>query len=77
MDGTCLTPTFVALGVGDECIDNGVSVGRCIDSYCDVLGSDLCEPLLPLGASCSWWGQCLTDACEEDVCAENTACTSP
>ncbi len=75
----CISDSYEDLpdmAAGDTC--GGASftlVGSCKDSWCDLGGSDLCEPLKELGAGCVFAYECASEYCEAGACAELTMCS--
>ncbi len=76
---TCEMELDGPLSNGQPCFDDVdfMLLGRCTDGYCDVLGTDLCEPRKALGQPCQSADECLSRGCEMGVCAEPTFCTAP
>ena len=73
----CLEPSTTALALGDPCYDGAQFrlLGECIDGWCDILGSDVCEPLVPRGGACANETPCgVNGACVDGVCADDTTC---
>lgn len=77
---SCVAEPTTPLNEGDACYDevNGVSLGRCVDSFCDSLASNVCVPLRPLGQECGGAFECASGACAGTplVCVEDTFCTT-
>ena len=73
----CLAPATTALALGEGCYD-GTSfrlTGICTDGWCDILGSDVCEPFVERGGACSSGAQCGSGAaCIDDLCVDNDLC---
>ncbi|MFZ9889451.1 MAG: hypothetical protein ACO3JL_18305, partial [Myxococcota bacterium] len=78
-DGTdgCLAPSEEALAVGEDCYDDSQFrlLGQCSGGYCDLFGSNQCEPQKEDGASCQYAEECSSGACEGGVCGQSTVCT--
>ncbi len=74
--GVCDDPNDPKLSVGSACMDAAFnSLGACEQSWCDSLGSKLCEPFKPAGQSCQFGYECQQPlACEDGVCGEMTFC---
>ena len=76
VNGTCEEPNTSPLAEGDPCIDDAfVLLGECVDSYCDLFGSQVCEPLGALGEGCTSDSECESDSCDAGQCVENTLCS--
>lgn len=73
----CLAPSTTALALGDDCYDSASFrlTGVCTDGWCDILGSDVCEPLVARGGACTSGAQCGPGAaCLDGLCADNDLC---
>lgn len=78
-DMTCEAPVEVDLALGDPCFDGDTfaTLGTCIDSWCDSLGTNRCEARLPLDAACTSAAACDSGACIDGRCQEPTLCERP
>jgi hypothetical protein len=74
VSGQCEEPLTAPLQQGEVCIQDFVLLGECQDSWCDLFGSGLCEPLRDLGEGCGGDQECSTGACD-GVCVENDFCS--
>ena len=74
VDDLCAAPSNAPLAVGAVCSESFTLVGECEDGWCDVTGTDLCQPFHALGAECQFPYECETGVCAEGVCAEQTFC---
>ena len=45
-----------------------------MNSYCDMMGSNICEPLRAEGEACTFPYECTTGACDAGTCATNRMC---
>jgi len=71
---TCIAPSTAALSLGAACVDGSWHLlGECEDTWCDVLGSKLCEPLRDDAESCDAPEQCRSGRCES-VCKPLELC---
>jgi hypothetical protein len=73
----CVTDSTVPLGPGDACYRGTSLTGNCVDSYCDLFGDGNCHALKDNGQSCGAPGECVSGACESNLCAEYSTCTGP
>ncbi len=76
--GRCEALSEEALGIGDACYDSGTFtlLGDCADSWCDLFGSGVCEPLKADEEAC-WSGEeCLSGYCDPatSTCAVDETC---
>ena len=71
---TCQAPQTAELALGDECYANFSLLGDCVNSYCDMMGSNICEPLRAEGEACTFPYECTTGACDAGTCATNRMC---
>jgi hypothetical protein len=73
----CLAPSTTPLAHGVVCYDSNRFrlAGVCTDGWCDILGSDVCEPFVERGGACSSGEQCGPGgACLDGVCADSDLC---
>ena len=66
VDGVCEAEAVVGpVGVGEPCWDteNFRELGKCQDSYCDLLGDGTCLPFKENGETCEGINQCLSYGC--------------
>ena len=73
----CLAPSTTPLALGEACYDGAQFrlLGLCEAGWCDVLGSDVCEPLVARGGACTSGAPCGEGAaCVDSVCADNQTC---
>ena len=62
------------LSLGETCYDSSGLTGYCEDSWCDLFGSTICEPLKADGAACLGAYECIGGACENGICGLPTFC---
>lgn len=75
LDDLCHAEGTASLAVGETCIDdNFMLLGTCTDGYCDVIGSNACEPRVDLGEPCEEHAACSTGLCEDGVCVQEGFC---
>lgn len=75
MDDRCHADGSAALVLGAPCIDEHfVLLGTCTDGYCQIGGSDACEPRVGPGEACIEHPACTTGLCEEGACVEDGFC---
>ena len=67
-------PQTAELALGDECYANFSLLGDCVNSYCDMMGSNICEPMRAEGEACTFPYECTTGACDAGTCATNRMC---
>lgn len=73
--GTCIALSTDQLNLGEECIDDAWNLlGECVESYCDVLGTGLCEALKADGEACFSPEECTSGACD-GTCTPNELCS--
>jgi len=73
-DGVCEVPSFSPLALGDVCVESFTLLGECVGGFCDLLGSERCEPLRGDGERCEGGDQCVSGGCEGGVCGAVTFC---
>ncbi len=71
---TCVEPDFTPLQEGDTCAEGFTLIGECQDSYCDLTGSNQCEPLKGNGESCFFPEECASGECLEQACTAPSFC---
>jgi len=77
-NGTCQAPATSPLALGAPCMDAAYNLlGTCADSYCDVFGTRVCEPLRANGASCTSYEECASGACPGGACGPDPFCVAP
>jgi len=78
-NNTCYEAIYSPLSLGTPCYDaNKYSLlGSCVDSFCDIFGTNNCETMKEVGESCTGAEQCVSNQCEVGVCAEFSFCISP
>ena len=76
--GTCVARSDAPLAIGSPCIDASfLTLGECVDSWCDLFGSKNCEAKKADDSACSAAYECMSGACVEQSCTEPTMCVSP
>jgi hypothetical protein len=72
----CVAPSNESLAVGSPCYDSAQFrlLGTCDNGWCDILGSDRCEPHLAAGAACTSSEQCGPDVCVDGFCGPEQRC---
>ncbi|MBM4282611.1 MAG: hypothetical protein FJ137_18285 [Deltaproteobacteria bacterium] len=72
----CLPGETTPLAHGDPCYDVDVFrlLGECVDGWCDVIGTNRCEPRRADGAGCQTPEQCLSFGCVGGVCGVDDFC---
>ncbi|MFO0624134.1 MAG: hypothetical protein U0325_00840 [Polyangiales bacterium] len=70
----CEVEGTAPLAVGARCAMNFRLLGECVESYCDLGGSDRCEPLAADGAACALPTACRSGRCVMGRCAAETTC---
>ena len=75
----CVAPSYSPLSLGTACYDqdNFTLLGSCVDSFCDIFGTNNCEIMKEVGESCTGAEQCVSNQCEAGVCAEYSFCVMP
>ncbi len=72
---TCVRPPSGFLTEGDTCATESFELlGTCVGSWCDLLGTRLCEARRPDGEACTFAEECASGACLENLCAPPTFC---
>lgn len=77
LDDVCVAKVeLVDIPMGETCYDRAdfTVLGDCADGYCDVLGSNLCEPAKSAGSECSVGYQCQSGNCLDSLCSERAYC---
>jgi hypothetical protein len=75
ISGHCIAPADDQLALGQECIDDGWNLlGDCVQSFCDVLGTGLCEAMKAEGETCFGAEECVSGACD-GTCTPNELCS--
>lgn len=75
LDDLCHAEGTASLAVGDPCVDeNYLLLGTCIDGFCDITGSNACEPQVGLGEPCEEHAACTTGLCVEGACVQDGFC---
>ena len=78
VEGTCTTLSYEELDVGASCCNSQTYelLGYCKDSWCDMFGSEACEPMREAGESCAADWECGTNWCDLDaeICIEHPIC---
>ncbi len=74
LDDRCVVPGDERFAAGEVCAEGFSLLGRCEESWCDIGGSNVCEPLHPLGGDCVLPYECQTGVCADGACAEPTFC---
>lgn len=75
MDDRCHADVTAALALGDPCIDDNFALlGQCDGGYCDVLGAEVCTPLIAEGGPCDASDACATGLCSEGRCVQDVYC---
>ena len=70
--GTCQAPQTAELALGDECYANFSLLGDCVNSYCDMMGSNIRNPSrCAEGEATTFPYECTTGACDAGTCATN------
>ena len=73
--GTCIAVSTDQLTLGEECVDDAWNLlGECADSFCDLLGTGLCEALKANGQACFSSDECASGACD-GTCTPNELCS--
>ena len=76
--GICEAPLSEPLQIGASCYDSSsfTIIGDCQDSWCDLLGSGICEPLNAENEICQWNESCSSGYCDSQLglCSENPIC---
>lgn len=77
--GSCITANYNPLSIGTACYDqnNVTLLGSCVDSFCDIFGTNNCETMKEVGESCVGAEQCVSNQCEAGVCTEYSFCVMP
>jgi hypothetical protein len=75
IENKCLAESTAPLANGDLCYDQFNLLGVCLDSYCDVSGSNQCEPFLEDGQACASSYTCRSQACNAGTCGPILFCT--
>lgn len=70
----CAVESTAPLAAGARCAMNFRLLGECVDSYCDLGGSDRCEALAEDGATCALPTACRSGRCVMGRCAADTFC---
>ena len=74
----CIEINISSIFLGDTCYDpqNFELLGFCEDSWCNVSGSNKCEPLIPNDQACSYSESCESNYCDaiSQVCIDNPIC---
>lgn len=70
----CAVESTAPLAAGARCAMNFRLLGECVDSYCDLGGSDRCEALAADGATCALPTACRSGRCVMGRCAADTFC---
>ena len=76
LENECSAPNVGAIAMGDACYDSGefTLLGDCVDSYCDILGTNECLALKDDGAACTDSFQCGSAFCNEGRCTVGQFC---
>jgi hypothetical protein len=74
-EGRCVALETGPLQVGERCAENFFLTGECQGSWCDLLGTERCEPLKALGAACGGAFECGSGVCDAGVCAQWSYCS--
>jgi hypothetical protein len=75
IENRCVIESTMPLSVGALCYDQFNLLGVCIDSYCDVSGSNHCEALIEDGQPCASSYGCRSQACQSGICGPISFCT--
>jgi hypothetical protein len=70
----CAVESTAPLAAGARCAMNFRLLGECVDSYCDLGGSDRCEALAADGATCALPTACRSGRCVMGRCEADTFC---
>jgi hypothetical protein len=70
----CEVEGTAPLAVGARCAMNFRLLGECVESYCDLGGSDRCEAYAPDGATCALPTACRSGRCVMGRCVAETFC---
>lgn len=70
----CAVESTAPLAAGARCAMNFRLLGECVDSYCDLGGSDRCEALAADGTTCTLPTACRSGRCVMGRCAADTFC---
>jgi hypothetical protein len=74
-DGLCAPATeYITVQAGEVCAEGFSLFGLCENSWCDIGGSNLCEPLSADGEMCLYPYECESGACNSGVCGPDTYC---
>ena len=73
--GICELAKVADLAAGELCYAETSLLGDCVDSFCDVTGTGLCEPLKAAGAECVGAWECADGACNQGLCGANEFCS--
>ncbi|MCK6545952.1 hypothetical protein L6R52_08790 [Myxococcota bacterium] len=63
------------LAIGQRCAEDFTLLGECIDGWCDLLGTGLCEELVPDLEPCGTPEACTSGRCIQNVCQPNDVCS--
>jgi len=76
LDNECVAPNQDEIAMGQACYDSAAFtlLGDCVNSYCDILGSNECVALKNDGANCTHSYECGSDFCEAGVCTAGQFC---
>jgi hypothetical protein len=70
----CVVESTAPLAVGAACAMNFRLLGECVDSYCDLGGTDRCTAFVAEGGVCTLPTQCRSASCAMGRCAADTFC---
>jgi hypothetical protein len=71
----CIAEGNRPLMPSERCYENFNIIGECIDSYCDVSASNLCQPFIEDGQNCTDSFSCRTGSCNDGICGPILFCT--
>ena len=71
---SCVIDALDLLQLGDPCFDDNGLLGDCVESYCDMFDSRICEPLKSFGEVCEMPYECISGACDTGTCNDPDYC---
>jgi hypothetical protein len=77
IDYRCQAPITTPLELGAPCARDFALLGECVDSFCDVGGTNSCMRRRPDGEVCGAGYECSGGSCEDARCAGDAWCSIP
>ena len=76
-ESRCEEAMTAQLALGATCAEGFSLLGDCVDSYCDLGGTNVCVALRADGAACTAGYECAGGLCDAMVCGQDAWCSEP